>query len=164
MAREVRSFAVTVPAGTPQATPQVTQLSMPPREVVEVEVLVPPGPRGEVGFRIGSSGTQLLPVNVGQWTVTDDEVIHWPLEGQHDSGSWEFTAYNTGLFAHTITVRFLVTIPYGPQPIAAAPIAPELLGAVPLAAQPLPAGAIAAGQLTLPPLPLPLPPPPLPIG
>lgn len=153
MAREVRAFAVTTPASTPQATPQVTQMTMPPRVVNRVEIRVPPGPRGEVGFRVGSSGTQLLPVNVGQWIVTDDEIIHWDLEEQHDSGSWEFTSYNTGLFPHTVTVRFLVVLPQDLRQ-AGAPVA--------LAGQdlgPLPISDQLAQSLSLP---LPPPPPTLP--
>src|SRR5262245_28932405 len=104
-------------------------MRMPARVVGEVEVLVPPGPRGEVGFRIGSSGVQLLPIQLGTWIVTDNEIIHWPLEGQHDSGSWELTAYNTGQFPHTITVRFLVDLVAGPKPAGAVPISADQLAA-----------------------------------
>lgn len=134
MAREVYSFPVTIAPGTTAAAPLRQQMLMPPREVQEVEVLVPPGPRGEVGFRVGSSGTQILPTQAGQWVITDSEVLHWPLEGLHDSGSWEFTGYNTGLHPHTLTVRFLVNLPGGLGPAAGpAPIAGNQLASAPSA-------------------------------
>lgn len=111
MAREVRRFPVTIPASTPKASPQVTNLSFPFRVVRELEVRIPPGPRGEVGFAIGGSGQPVIPVEAGAYLVTDDEIIRWPLDGFWDSGSWQMTAYNTGRFPHTLEVRFLVDLP-----------------------------------------------------
>lgn len=154
MAREVRTFANVIAIGSTPAAPVVTQMQFPPREVTEIEVRVPPGPRGEVGFRIGSSGTQIMPFDLGAWIITDDEVIHWPLEGQHQSGSWEFTAYNTGQYAHTITVRFLVDLPPGIGPPAGVSAGPAVANGTSL-------GQV-SGSGTVPPLPdlqLPLPPP-----
>lgn len=111
MAREIRRFPVTVPAGTAKASPQVSNLSFPFRVVRELEIRVPPGPRGEVGFALGGSGQAVIPVEAGAYLVTDDEIIRWQLDGFWDSGSWQFTAYNTGRFPHTIEVRFLVDLP-----------------------------------------------------
>lgn len=110
MAREVRRFPVTIPAGTASAAPITFGLTFPPRVVAEVEIVVPPGPRGEVGFQLAMSGFQVLPVETGQYFVTDDEVIHWPLEGQVDSGAWQVIAYNTGTYPHTLEFRFLVDL------------------------------------------------------
>lgn len=110
MAVEVYRFVVTIPAGTPASAPVAFPLVMPSREVEEVEIVVPPGPRGEVGFQLGQGSTQMLPTNPGAYIVADDEVIHWPLEDQIDSGSWSMIAYNTGQFNHSIEVRFLVRL------------------------------------------------------
>jgi hypothetical protein len=154
VAEELRLFPITTPAGTTIAAPLVTQMRFPPRIVDEVEILVPPGPRGEVGFRIGAAGTQILPLDAGGWIVTDDEVIHWPLEHQHDSGSWEFTSYNTGSFPHTITVRFLVDVVRPATSGAPAAIAAASLGAVPGSDQSLPP---APGLGGIPPPPAPPP-------
>lgn len=157
MAEQVKVFSVSVPAGTLQATPLITQLTMPPRIVDEIEFRVPPGPRGEVGFTLGAAGTQLIPVDPGTWLVTDDEVIHWPLENQHESGSWEFRAYNTGAYPHTLVVRFLVGIPQRRQAtVSVTPIPAADLSSLPPPDQgpPLPPG--------LPPPPALPPPPPLP--
>lgn len=110
MAEEIYEFQVATPAGTPQATPLVTQLPMPPRLVSQVEIRVPPGPRGELGFALGAAGQPVIPRAAGTFVVTDDERIVWPLEGQIDSGAWECFTFNTGAFAHTVYLRFLVSM------------------------------------------------------
>lgn len=123
MAREVRRFSVTIPAGTLQAAPQVSPLTMPDRVVRRVVVVVPPGPRGLVGFQLTHAGSQMIPVNSGQFVVADDERIEWDTEGYIDTGAWQMTAYNTGSFPHTLEVRFEVDLIQsvadllGPQPL-----------------------------------------------
>lgn len=124
MAREIYAFPVTVPAGTPQVSPQVSQLQIPPRAVQQIEVIIPPGPKGAVGFQIGSSGQQILPTNPGMWFVVDNEKISWPLENMIDSGAWTCTAYNTGSFNHTIYVRLLVVLPNAAPAGSTSPIPP----------------------------------------
>lgn len=162
MAREVRTFPVTIPAGTAITSPQVTAMTMPARVVEALEIQVPPGPRGEVGFRIGAAGVQLLPFQLGQWLVCENEIIRWALEGFHDSGSWEFTGYNTGLYPHTITTRFLLNLPGRQVAAGGVPITADQLGAVPggpsLGELPIP-GALPLPDLPqLPELPVILPP------
>lgn len=152
MAREIRAFNVTIPAGTLQSAGFTSDLSFPARIVQQIDVLVPPGPRGEVGFAIGSAGRPVIPEQTGQFIVTDDEVIHWPLENYIDSGSWTFFGYNTGAFPHTIYVRFqlgLVQQPGGVAPVAASAISSE------------PGTSPTSGPAPSPPLP-PLPPSPIP--
>lgn len=110
MAIEVWRFAVTVLTGTGKAAPATFPLQMPDRAIDEIEIVVPPGPRGEVGFQLASGGIQIIPVTAGAFEVTDDEVIHWPLEDQITTGAWQMIAYNTGVFPHTLGVRFLVRL------------------------------------------------------
>lgn len=112
MAVQVLEYAVTTPAGTLSTGPQVTSLGFPPAQVDRIEVRVPPGPAGVLGFRIGSGGVQIIPYNDGGWVVTDDEVIGWDLTDQIESGAWQLISYNTGSLPHTVYVRFLLT-PYG---------------------------------------------------
>lgn len=110
MAAEVRRFLVNIPASTPKSAGFTADLSFPARVVTEIEIRVPPGPRGEVGFSIGSAGVAVIPIERGAYIVTDDEQIRWPLEGLWDSGAFTFFGYNTGRFPHGIEVRFLVDI------------------------------------------------------
>ncbi len=106
MAREVRNFAVTVPAGTQASAPQVTALTMPARIVRRVRVRVPPGPAGLVGWALGAAGQRVLPWGPNQWIVADNEAIVWDLDDQITSGAWQLQAYNTGVYAHTLYVTF----------------------------------------------------------
>ena len=111
MAQEIRRFAVTIPASTAKSANFTADLSFPARIVRALHIIIPPGPRGEVGFAIGAAGQPVIPYQAGQFVVTDDEKIDWPLDGYWDSGSWTMFAYNTGRFPHTLEVRFLVDIP-----------------------------------------------------
>lgn len=122
MARELHRFGVTVPAGTQKNAPQLTNLSMPPREVIELQVIVPPGPRGEVGFAIGYGGNPVIPYEPNAFFVTDNEKIYWPLHDHITSGAWQCFAYNTGQFAHTLEIRFVCELA-----TLAAPLSPALL-------------------------------------
>lgn len=137
MAREVRRFSVTIPANTPKSAGFTRDLSFPARVVRKLEVLVPPGPRGEVGFAIGAAGQAIIPFNAGAFIVTNDELVPWELTDYHDSGSWTFFGYNTGRYPHTLEVRFEVDLATSASAIAQ-PIDPAQLvptGAVAVAAQ-----------------------------
>lgn len=122
MAREIRTFEVAVPAGTPVDAPATTALEMPPRIVTGLHVVIPPGPAGNVGFYVAAAGQNIIPYNPGEWIITDDEVIDWPLSGYHDSGSWALVAYNTGTYTHTLYVRFLLELTTDTTTSAPAPI------------------------------------------
>ena len=131
MAVEVRRFAVTVPAGTLQANPQVTSLAMPARIVRRVEIKVPPGPHGLVGFQLTSGGVPMIPINPGQFLTPDGETIGWDLDGFIDSGAWQITAYNTGAFNHTLELRFLCD-PTATAAAAASSATPPIIDAAAL--------------------------------
>lgn len=148
MAAEVREFAVTTPAGTPQVAPLLTSLAFPPREVTRIEVKVPPGPAGVLGFRIGSGGIPIIPTNPGAWVITDNEVIGWNLTGQITSGAWQAISYNTGSLPHTIYVRFLLDLVTPTGPPAPALIPPAALGPAAVPMLPASAGGLAALGIT----------------
>lgn len=140
MASEIYAFNISVPAGTPISAPQITALSLPPRTVQAVEWLIPPGPRGLLGFALGSSGQPTIPYGLGSWIIGDDVDDHWDLTDQIESGAWQVWAYNTGDFRHTVYLRFLLA------PLSAnAPI---------IYPSPLPAfgGTLDLGALEFPPL------------
>lgn len=114
MAREVRAFDAVIPAGTPIANPALIDVSFPVRTVMGLDLLVPSGWNGVVGFQIANSGTQVIPIQRGQFVITNDERIHWDLEHQINSGSWQVIGYNTGAYPHTLHLRFLLdVIPLG---------------------------------------------------
>lgn len=110
MARDIQVFDVSVPPGGSATAPQKFALTLPPRRVTGVEFQIPDGNRGSVKFAIGMGGTQLVPSNTGQFISGNAEVIHWPLSGMPDSGAWQMLAFNTGVWAHVIQVRFLLEL------------------------------------------------------
>ncbi len=110
MAHQIRSFQVPVPANTPIAAPIRSDVSFPAMHVDSIKWRVPRGTGGQVGWRLTSGGAQVLPHNIGGWIVANGEADSWNLEGLHDSGMWEVTAYNTHIFPHTITMTFVLSI------------------------------------------------------
>lgn len=110
MVAEIYAFDVVIPASTAIATPQTSALTIPSRIVRQIDVIVPNGVRGNVGFRVAMNGQQVIPVNAGKWIVTDGEKISWPITGAPDSGAWQLIAYNTGIYDHTLEVRFQVDL------------------------------------------------------
>jgi hypothetical protein len=122
MAQEVREFAVTVPAGTTIAAPLVTGIAFPERVVTAVSWRVPPGPSGRMGWALTSAGAPVIPIQRGAYIVTDNQADTWPLSGYLDSGNWSVTAYNTGVYPHTVYLTFLLdligTVEPSPQPSA----------------------------------------------
>lgn len=111
MAQEIREFLVTVPAGTTKAAPFKQSIAFPARTVVAVSYRVPPGPSGLMGWALTSAGTPVIPIQPGTYIVTDNQFATWDLEGYLDSGNWQVTAYNTGLYPHTVHLTFQLDLP-----------------------------------------------------
>lgn len=170
MAREIRAFEVVIPAGTAKSANFKADISFPDRTVEEIEIRIPPGPRGEMGFALGAAGRPIIPEQAGLFMVTDDEVIRWPLEGYHDSGSWTLFGYNTGTYDHTVRIRFLLNLVQltaqaqatagGPLTIGPGSIGPG--GVPPPGGPPPPAPPLPAPPPPSPPPPAPPPPAPPP--
>ena len=114
MAVETRTYAVVVPAGTAEATPQLSDLAMPARIVRGIRVRVPPGPGGELGWALAAAGQAIIPWGGGTWIVADDEVITWTPEQTIESGAWQLLAWNTGTYDHTVYVTFELDPPGQP--------------------------------------------------
>jgi hypothetical protein len=115
MADEIHQFAFSIPAGTPIATPVTQNLTMPPRTVVQINVKVPPGPHGLMGFKVGAAGIAVIPAIAGSWIVTDNEPIVWPLSNYINSGAWQVFGYNLGRYAHTVYLTFHCLVPGSPS-------------------------------------------------
>lgn len=158
MAREVRQFSVECLAGVPSTAPTITDLLMPARIVRQITVRVPPGPRGLMGFQIAAAGVALIPLEAGQWVVADDETLTWVVDGYINSGAWQAIMYNTGVWPHTISIRFEVDTPWNMAAASSpsAPLSSSLIAASAGAAgaagtgASLPGGATGTGVTTLP--------------
>lgn len=111
MAREVRPFQVTIPAGTPITAPVTLDVSFPTRVVVRVEWEVPPGPNGLMGFQVANAGVPIIPADKNRWIVASNASHGWDLHGAITSGSWQIIGYNTGQYDHSIMIYFLLDLP-----------------------------------------------------
>lgn len=131
---EVRSFQVSIPAGTAITSPQVTPITFPARDVAWVHWKVPPGPSGKMGWRLSMSGGVAVIPTGGGWVIADGEDATWQVTNQPDSGFWEVTGYNTGIYPHTVYLDFGLNMPGGPVPPVALIPGSQL-------SQPLPAAA-----------------------
>jgi hypothetical protein len=77
-------------------------------DVTEIDVKVPSGPNGNVGFFIGAGGSQYVPRTKGSFIRPNNDFFEWPLTNAINSGSWSVTAFNLDIFDHTIQVFFQV--------------------------------------------------------
>lgn len=111
VSREIRVFTVTIPAGTTQAAPFTQSLAIPPRTVSRLQITVPPGPSGLMGFAVQNSGVTVIPYLSDSYIVTAGEFIDWELDGYIDSGSWQAVGYNLDVIAHSFYVRMFCDIP-----------------------------------------------------
>lgn len=130
MAQEIREFVVTVPAGTAKAAPAVTNISFPERTVDAISWRVPPGPSGLMGWQLTSAGTPVIPIQPNTFMVTDNQSDTWYLEDYLDSGNWQVTAYNTGIYPHSVYLTFLLSLPGAgtPPPVPPSGAAVDVVG------------------------------------
>lgn len=135
MSVEIRSYTLAIPAGTPSTDPFQLDCSFPVRVVDGLQIIVPPGPSGVVGWRVLNSGVQLIPYASDPWIITAGEIITWPLTNQITSGSWQVEGYNTGTVEHSVYFRFLLSL-VSPQ----APAVPAMIDETQLVSSDFPSG------------------------
>lgn len=127
MADEIQVFQVTTPVGISADAPQVTALQMPPRTVKQIEVVVPNGCNGALGFAFGAAGQNIIPYNDDAWIIASGEKLEWQMDRQINSGAWQLQSWNIGKYPHTIYIRFLLdfiaVIEAAPE-VTPAPLAP----------------------------------------
>lgn len=128
--------------------PVTENVGFPDRTVTAVSWRVPPGPSGHLGWALTSAGAPVIPIQPGAYVVTDNQAATWQLEGYLDSGNWQVTAFNTGIYDHTVYLTFFLDLPG----VAASPVPPPTGSG---------AGVVGiTGTVTPPPPPV-LPPPPV---
>lgn len=111
MASEVHQFTATIPAGTLDTAPFVCDVVLDNRVVVQIDLEVPSGTAGLMGFYLAHSGTQLIPAEPGEWIVWDDVEREWALDDYPDSNGWQVVGYNTGDYDHPVVLRLHTNYP-----------------------------------------------------
>lgn len=117
MATRIETPTLVVPAGTPIAAPVQASLYAQRADLQELEILVPPGPSGLVGFSFWHSSRQQIPKIDGTWIIANDETIRWPLSGYSVNPDWSIRAYNLDVYPHTLFVRVLLDDSRGTAPV-----------------------------------------------
>lgn len=121
MAQRVLQFAATIPAGTLQSAPATVNLDVDNWELEQIDLEVPAGPAGLMGFAVYNNGVQWIPFTPGTWLVWDDVQQSWPFTDQPNASGWAIVGYNTGDYDHSVIVRMHVNNPQQAQPAPAAP-------------------------------------------
>lgn len=107
MASIIRQFTVTVPANTPKATPVTLPIAFPSEQTDTLEIEVPVGPYGLMGFYLAMSGQQIIPFESGEFIVWNGVEKSWPLNNYPTSGAWSLVGYNLSTVNdHDVFVRF----------------------------------------------------------
>jgi len=83
-------------------------------EIESIDLEVPPGPSGLMGFYLALSGQQWIPWETGEFIVWDDYRDNWPLTDQPTSSGWEVHGYNLDEYDHSVVVRFHLNIVTSP--------------------------------------------------
>jgi len=108
MAAEIHQFTRTIPANTPTTALVTIPLGLSNYEIESVDLEVPPGPMGTMGFYVSRSGQQWIPYEAGEFIVWDDRFDNWPLTAQPTGQGWEITGYNLDIYDHDVVMRFHV--------------------------------------------------------
>jgi hypothetical protein len=93
-----------VPAGTAVASPLTFVLPLPASVIRSIDVIVPPGPHGLVGFAIYYGSDQMAPARQGSWVIVDNDRVSFVPPRSCTSGAWSLVAYNQGIYDHTLYV------------------------------------------------------------
>lgn len=121
MATRVLPFACTIPAGTLSTAPVTIPINLDGWTVERLDLEVPAGASGLMGFQIYNNGVPYIPYGPGQWIVWDDARESYYLDDQPNAGGWSVVGYNDGNYNHTVTLRFHVSSAVTPDTTPASP-------------------------------------------
>lgn len=122
MAERVLQATVTIPAGTPVASPLTFELPFTDWDIEAIDLEVGPGPGGTVGFYLGNNGHPFIPRSIGEFFQWDDKIERFPVTDYPNASGWEITGYNVGKHDHNVVARFHVNALNPPSPGATLPV------------------------------------------
>lgn len=121
MAYRILPFVATIPAGTLQAAPITIDLDLDNWVIEALDLEVPPGPAGLMGFQVFNNGVAWVPYGGGEWLVWDDVKERYQLTDQPNASGWQVVGYNTGTYNHVVILRFHVNPVTNAQTVPAVP-------------------------------------------
>lgn len=108
MAERVLQHVTTIPVGASVAAPHVEQLGFTDWQVEQIDLLVPSGPSGMMGFYLANNGIPWVPRALGEWLVMDDQKLTVTPTGYPSGTGWEIVGYNLGAWPHNVIALFHV--------------------------------------------------------
>ena len=109
MSAEIHQYTATVPANTPKTALFTYDIPLSNYTIESVDLEVPPGPAGLMGFYLARSGVSWIPYEADEYLVWDDRFDSWTLNDQPTGIGWQVVAYNIDTqFSHDVVVRFHV--------------------------------------------------------
>lgn len=108
MAQRIIPFTVSTGAGITRDNPQITNLQFTSADVTQIDIMVPPGPSGFLGFHVDNGGGQYIPEGSNIWITPDDVYLSFPVESAPNNGNWQLVTYNNGNYSHTLYLFFHV--------------------------------------------------------
>lgn len=114
-------YSNTIPANTPITALFTAPMVFNAANVENIQVIVPPGPAGSVGWQIQYGGGTFIPLSTGQFIVAEAFTFDFPQNKAPNGGNWTFAAYNNDYVPHLIQVGFyandFVTAPTTSAPL-----------------------------------------------
>ena len=108
MATRIEAFTVTIPANTAQNSPVNIQVSFNQGQVTEIDIDIPAGSAGLMGFQLAYGDQPIIPHSPSEYIVRDNTSFRWPLSTFPDGSFWAVIGYNTDIYDHDINLIFLI--------------------------------------------------------
>lgn len=129
MAERVLQHTATIPAGTAADNPYTSDCGFTDWDVERIDLEVPPGPAGVMGFYLANNDLPWVPRSAGEWLVWDDQKLTVYPTGYPVGTGWQIIGYNTGAYDHAVICRFHVNPPPAPSSaVQAVPLTFEEIG------------------------------------
>lgn len=107
MASIIRQRKVTIPHGTAKTALFSLALNLPNEIIQKVDLQVPSGPVGLMGFYLAVSRQQIIPYESGEFIIWNDHQESYDIEDYPTTGAWELFGYNTdAVYDHSVYLRF----------------------------------------------------------
>lgn len=106
MADVVFRYTATIPAGTTADAPASIALPFDGYEVQQIDLEVPAGPGGNMGFYLANNGIPWIPRASDDWIVWDDFSQTYYTDDYPNASGWAVVGYNNGQYDHSIAVTF----------------------------------------------------------
>lgn len=123
-ADRIEAFTVTIPANTAKSSPVNLPVTFDQGTVEQIDIDIPPGSSGLMGFQIAYGDQPIIPHDPSQYILRDNTEFRWPVENYPQGSGWAVIGYNTDIYDHDINLIFLINDGgIGASVVASVPIA-----------------------------------------